>query len=78
MYQPSNTIKSLLLLTKVCRDAQCAKDFKQLMALTGWSQEVLYAVFFSGIFVLLLIIVFTLNKFLKPKYKRRYKKKRFR
>jgi len=45
------------------------------MEFTGWSQNMLYAVFFAGIFVLLLIIVFTLNKLLKPKYKRRYKNK---
>ena len=74
MSRLSNIIK-ILLLTKVCRDIQCAKDFKQLMEFTGWSQNVLYAVFFAGIFVLLLIIVFTLNKLLKPKYKRRYENK---
>jgi uncharacterized integral membrane protein len=44
------------------------------MEITGWSQEVLYAVFFSGIFLLLLLIVFVLHRFETKKQKNKYKK----
>jgi uncharacterized integral membrane protein len=65
---------SFLLLKRVCRGNQCAEDFKELMEITGWSQEVLYAVFFSGIFLLLLLIVFVLHRFETKKQKNKYKK----
>jgi len=68
MSLPSNIINSIYLLTKVCRDSQkCAEDFKQLLELTGWSQNTLYVVIFSALFLLLMLIVFVLYKLQKRK-----------
>jgi len=64
----SSIINSIYLLTKVCRNSQkCAEDFKQLLELTGWSENMLYAVIFSAIFLVLMLIVFVLYKLQKRK-----------
>ncbi len=76
-----NSIIKVFLLQKVCRDSQqCAEEFRQLLELTGWSQNTLYAVIFSAIFLVLMLIVFVLYKLQKRKvrpYRYKFRKRPF-
>ncbi|MEE9326679.1 MAG: hypothetical protein V3U71_05235 [Cocleimonas sp.] len=64
-------IHFLLYGGKGCK-AKCVDDFQYLLDLTGWSKEVLFAVFFLVIFVVLIGSVLLFHKFRK-KRKRKYK-----
>jgi len=60
---------------KGCK-AACVEEFQAIIEFTGWSQNTVFAVFFIGIFLLLLLVVFVLYKF-KPKryfYRKRFRK----
>jgi len=60
---------------KGCK-AACVEEFQAIIEFTGWSQNTVFAVFFIGIFLLLLLVVFVLYKF-RPKrylYRKRFRK----
>jgi len=59
-------------------DSTCVEQFKAIMDYTGWSQNTVYIIFFTGIFFLLLVIVAILYRF-RPKrfrYRNRVRKNR--
>jgi len=66
----------LIAFMKGCR-AACVEEFNAIMEYTGWSQNVVFTVFFISVFFLLLLIVFGLYKFREKKhrYRSKYKKK---
>jgi hypothetical protein len=64
-------IHALFYGGKGCK-AKCIEDFQYLLDLTGWNKEVLFAVFFLVIFVVLIGSVLLFHKFRK---KRRYKRR---
>ena len=65
----------LIAFMKGCRSA-CVEEFKAIMEYTGWSQNTVFILFFIGVFLLLLLIVFGLHKYRKHKYRRKYSRQK--